>query len=260
MGHKFSAVHGVKSEDFYQPNNAINEIWVGDLEVVSRLPFGDSDLGQAGWPPGDYPKIPWHQFIIPLKRRETVDTMPQPKYIFNQSQCDALQLELESMTTCAFHSRYQITSTSRYLAMYKDLSPGAAAVLGSLMMSGFFALCVLWPMLVWNHIDTSTLYMPKQVQDDQRDEFNRLAESWLRVWVRRIVTYFLIGVVLFILGMPAAMQGAIGYDGPKLVYWTALGLIIGAPILATGYIIASVVRVKRTLNRLRQSSSGTSQA
>lgn len=68
MGHKFSVVQGVKSENFYEPGNAINEIWVGGFEIISRLPFGDSDIGQAGWPPGNWPKIPWHQFIIPLKR------------------------------------------------------------------------------------------------------------------------------------------------------------------------------------------------
>ena len=68
MGHKFSVVKGVKSGNFYEQGIAINEIWLGDFELISRLPFGDSDIGQAGWPPGNWPKIPWHQFIIPLKR------------------------------------------------------------------------------------------------------------------------------------------------------------------------------------------------
>lgn len=68
MGQKVSVVHGVKSENFYQQGNAINEIWLGDVELISRLPFGDSELEQAGWPADDWPKIPWHQFIIPLKR------------------------------------------------------------------------------------------------------------------------------------------------------------------------------------------------
>lgn len=68
MGNKVSAIHGVKSADFYNQGNAINEIWIGDVELVSRLPFGDSDLGQAGWPKGSWPKIPWHQFIVPLRR------------------------------------------------------------------------------------------------------------------------------------------------------------------------------------------------
>ncbi|EPS27935.1 hypothetical protein PDE_02879 [Penicillium oxalicum 114-2] len=68
MGHKFSTVHGVKSNNFYESGNAINEIWLGNLEIISRLPFGDSDIRQAGWPQGTWPKIPWHQFIIPLKR------------------------------------------------------------------------------------------------------------------------------------------------------------------------------------------------
>lgn len=69
MGHKVSVVHGVKSEDYYKPGNAINEIWLGRVELISRLPFGDSDLGQAGWSSGSFPKIPWHNFIIPLKKR-----------------------------------------------------------------------------------------------------------------------------------------------------------------------------------------------
>lgn len=75
MGHKFSAVNGVKSDNFYNQGNAINEIWLGNVELISRLPFGDSDRGQAGWPPGSWPKIPWHQFVIPLKRdMELVNT------------------------------------------------------------------------------------------------------------------------------------------------------------------------------------------
>ncbi|KAJ5278860.1 hypothetical protein N7478_004232 [Penicillium angulare] len=80
MGHNVSAIAGVKSPNFYEQGNAINEIWVDDVELISRLPFGDSDLGQAGWPKGSWPKIPWHQFIIPLKRDLTQfsnNTMPE---------------------------------------------------------------------------------------------------------------------------------------------------------------------------------------
>ncbi|KAF3892124.1 hypothetical protein GTR04_5132 [Trichophyton interdigitale] len=66
MGNKISAVSGVKSPKFYEPGNAVNEIWVGNLEIISRLPFGDSDMAQAGWPKNDYPKFPWRPFVIPL--------------------------------------------------------------------------------------------------------------------------------------------------------------------------------------------------
>ncbi|KAF9885766.1 hypothetical protein FE257_012348 [Aspergillus nanangensis] len=68
MGHKVSAVTGVKSDNYYDPGNAINEVWVGDVEVISRMPFGDSDIGQAGWTEDGVPKIPWKNFIIPMKR------------------------------------------------------------------------------------------------------------------------------------------------------------------------------------------------
>ncbi|RAL00410.1 uncharacterized protein BO80DRAFT_97045 [Aspergillus ibericus CBS 121593] len=68
MGQKLSAIHGVKSEDYHKPGNAINEVWLGNVELISRLPFADSDMAQAAWPKGQFPKIPWHNFIIPWKR------------------------------------------------------------------------------------------------------------------------------------------------------------------------------------------------
>ncbi|KAL5359645.1 hypothetical protein BJX96DRAFT_60415 [Aspergillus floccosus] len=68
MGHKVSSVAGVRSDRYYESGNAINEIWVGDVEVISRLPFGDSEMGQAAWPKGGWPKIPWRNFVIPMRR------------------------------------------------------------------------------------------------------------------------------------------------------------------------------------------------
>lgn len=68
MGHKVSSIAGVRSDRYYEPGNAINEVWVGDVEVISRLPFGDSEMGQAAWPEGGWPKIPWRNFVIPMKR------------------------------------------------------------------------------------------------------------------------------------------------------------------------------------------------
>lgn len=83
MGHKFSAVNGVKSENYTQPGNAINQIWAGDTEIISRLPFGDSDMEQAGWSEKGAPKIPWHNFIIPLKRGATSPVNSNPAFNFS---------------------------------------------------------------------------------------------------------------------------------------------------------------------------------
>lgn len=71
MGNRISAAHGVRSPNLFSPGNAVNEIWFDNVEVISRLPFGDSDMGQAAWPKNDYPKIPWHPFIIPLRAAAT---------------------------------------------------------------------------------------------------------------------------------------------------------------------------------------------
>ncbi|KAL4918280.1 hypothetical protein BDW62DRAFT_66771 [Aspergillus aurantiobrunneus] len=81
MGQKLSVVKGVKSENFTQPGNAVNEIWVGDTEIISRLPFGDNDMEQASWPKKGMPKIPWHNFIIPMKRG--LETSSQDGGLFN---------------------------------------------------------------------------------------------------------------------------------------------------------------------------------
>ncbi|EFQ99960.1 hypothetical protein MGYG_02968 [Nannizzia gypsea CBS 118893] len=78
MGNKISAVSGVKSPNFYEPGNAVNEIWVGNLEIISRLPFGDSDMAQAGWPKNDYPKFPWRPFVIPLFAMFTKGAAAEP--------------------------------------------------------------------------------------------------------------------------------------------------------------------------------------
>ncbi|KZZ97878.1 hypothetical protein AAP_00139 [Ascosphaera apis ARSEF 7405] len=67
MGNKVSSLTGVRSSHFYEPGNAVNEIWLGDFELISHLPFGAPDIDQTGFQKGThYPMIPWKPFIIPL--------------------------------------------------------------------------------------------------------------------------------------------------------------------------------------------------
>ncbi|PWY95560.1 hypothetical protein BO94DRAFT_129988 [Aspergillus sclerotioniger CBS 115572] len=100
MGQKLSAIHGVKSEDYDKPGNAINEVWLGNVEVISRLPFADSDMAQAAWPKGQFPKIPWHNFIIPWKRsasaveRAVESSAIAARQAFNDSKKDNMRDEL----------------------------------------------------------------------------------------------------------------------------------------------------------------------
>ena len=114
MGHKVSVVRGVKSDHFYNQQNGINEIWVGDVEVISRLPFGDSDQEQSSWPPGGVPKIPWHHFIIPLHKRDDLGNM-------------ASQNTSGEYSTCACD---QSLPTTGYPGMYSGLHPYLAELLG----------------------------------------------------------------------------------------------------------------------------------
>lgn len=66
MGNKVSSISGVRSNQLYKPGNGVNQIWVGDFEIVSRLPFGASDMSQASLSGKKYPSIPWRPFLIPL--------------------------------------------------------------------------------------------------------------------------------------------------------------------------------------------------
>ncbi|KAI5307000.1 hypothetical protein KEM56_005750 [Ascosphaera pollenicola] len=67
MGNKVSSLTGVRSSHFYEPGNAVNEIWLGNFELISHLPFGAPDIDQTGFQKGThYPMIPWKPFIIPL--------------------------------------------------------------------------------------------------------------------------------------------------------------------------------------------------
>ncbi|KAI5288927.1 hypothetical protein KEM54_004666 [Ascosphaera aggregata] len=67
MGNKVSSLTGVRSSHFYEPGNAVNEIWLGDFELISHLPFGAPDIDQTGFQKDThYPMIPWKPFLIPL--------------------------------------------------------------------------------------------------------------------------------------------------------------------------------------------------
>ncbi|KAI5279610.1 hypothetical protein KEM52_004335, partial [Ascosphaera acerosa] len=67
MGNKVSSTAGVRSPHFFEPGNAVNEIWLGDFELISHLPFGAPDIEQTGFQKGThYPMIPWKPFLIPL--------------------------------------------------------------------------------------------------------------------------------------------------------------------------------------------------
>ncbi|KAJ5929055.1 hypothetical protein N7454_006903 [Penicillium verhagenii] len=146
MGNNVSSVTGVKSPNFYEQGNGINEIWVKDLEVVSRLPFGDSDLGQAGWPVGGWPKIPWHQFIIPLKRDLTGDIQNDYNLAMNYATLDYISDD----NTC--HCLPKLTEVG-YMGIYHNWDIIPAAVLSFLLMfAGLSTLYLLQNSIRWNTV------------------------------------------------------------------------------------------------------------
>jgi hypothetical protein len=239
MGHKFSAVHGVKSDNFYQQGNAINEIWIDDVELISRLPFGDSDLEQAGWPPGSWPKIPWHQFVIPLKRN--LDTAIKAPMSVNSTTCNCPALPAE----------YHLPDTGP-LSIANALSPGWAFLLGCTCILVGLLMCIRGlidlhkaraTLRVWERVRVRVFpfeYIPDRVKRYfwVTLGFDGFAVSW--------------GILLVCVGVPFTIRGIQGVSANSLFLpsvFFAVGFITGLSILSVIYL---VICLRWALKAIRQ--------
>jgi hypothetical protein len=196
MGHKVSVVHGVKSDHFYDQGNAINEIWVGDVEIVSRLPFGDSDQEQAGWPAGGVPKIPWHHFIIPLHKRDEMGN-PNSSGIFSISGLQNGPCEPR-------------LPTNGYLGMYHGVDEQAAYCVG-LTLFILSAIFMVKYNIVRNKarkIQEVSFWTSKIVSEASEPgvdeaEIKRRAVYTFRMSFLRSSVFLIFAILLVILGVPA---------------------------------------------------------
>lgn len=228
MGHNISSINGVKSDNFYEQGNGINEIWVDDLEIISRLPFGDSDLGQAGWPKGNWPKIPWHQFIIPLKRDLGL--------ISNISSTNNTPTMTETLTCCPCLKSYPEVG---YFGMYKNWNPHIAGYFGTgITYIGIYMLVYLVFVLQWEQVVMELHgFMPDNpgVSEAVERPPNR-AESWLVVkpWLWRHcfknLLIFVPAILLVMCGIPGAIQTAKSLSGPEVFVetwkWIAIWIAV----------------------------------
>jgi hypothetical protein len=215
MGAKISAVHGVKSDHFYDQGNAINEIWVDGVEIISRLPFGDSDQEQAGWPKGEWPKIPWHQFIIPMRKRQDC----------SMCECGSV-LGLSGPPAVA-----PWLLTHGYLGMYTGLDWTTAYALGCLFLTAGFGFYLGFIAKVVNAFDSVQAYhaMPTWQQD----------LPFINTTYRRIFTQLLKCAILsllfsaffFALGLPAAVASMQRFNAGIFILEHMGGFCIGLLIV-----------------------------
>jgi hypothetical protein len=219
MGHNISSINGVKSDNFYEHGNGINEIWVDDLEVISRLPFGDSDLGQAGWPAGNWPKIPWHQFIIPLKRDLNFTSNIKRVNVSNNN-----LTMTETIACCPCLKTYPEIG---YFGIYKNWNPSAAANFGNASMAlGFIMLGSLLFLLQWNAIilDLHGFMPDNAAVNTAASEPPIRARSWhsLKPWLWRrcLCRLFILvlGTVLVLCGLPGSMLAVKDQSGPEVLF------------------------------------------
>ena len=216
MGNKVSAVHGVKSDHFYDQGNAVNEIWVGDVEVISRLPFGDSDLEQAGWPPGDFPKIPWHHFIIPMQKRDEASNM-------------TTNVARDETCTCQVW-----LPKNEFLTMYMSMSSCAAYAIGAaflLLAVGtylYFISCVIAAFFDWRHRrEASRLYADPPA-------IRRMAKQKL---VRSLGQAFIVAalsIICLVMGLPAVAAGIRTMNAATFVLINGIAVGIVATIGVVG--------------------------
>jgi hypothetical protein len=212
MGNKVSAVHGVKSDHFYDQGNAVNEIWVGDVEVVSRLPFGDSDLEQAGWPPGGFPKIPWHHFIIPMHKRDEASNMTASVPSWADATCPDPLPE---------HG---------YLGMYTGISSSAAYFIGTsflvlaLLMYRCFLNMVSNAFLAWQYLRGASHLYPDPAA------IRRTAKHNLWTDLGKAFTVVALSILCLVLGAPALAAAARTMNAASFVLSNAFGGGLGALI------------------------------
>ncbi|KAJ5374091.1 hypothetical protein N7517_006097 [Penicillium concentricum] len=206
MGNKVSAVNGVKSEHFYDQGNAVNEIWVGDVEVISRLPFGDSDLEQAGWPAGDFPKIPWHHFIIPLHKRDEASNMTA---------------ELPKNGTCGVCQDW--LPKHGYLGIYTSISSTTAYFIGALFiflaggMYISFMSRLIGTFLNWQWLREESHLYPDPAA------IRRMAKHNLWIGLVESFMVFALSVLCMVLGVPALAAGTRTIDATTFILLNGLG-------------------------------------
>lgn len=221
MGNNISAVHGVKSDHFYDQGNAVNEIWVGDVEVISRLPFGDSDLEQAGWPKGDFPKIPWHHFIIPMQKRDEASntTTNPPSLAMDGTHC-----------TCR-----DWLPEYGYLGMYTRISPDVASWIGGMFLLAAGCLWIYYTSRLcrafrtWQCVREASLLLPDPVA--ARRAAN--VDLWIRLGKAYVM--FVLSILCLVLGLPAIAASAKKLDAASFVlyngFWGGIGAIISGLII-----------------------------
>ncbi|KAJ5121932.1 hypothetical protein N7448_003065 [Penicillium atrosanguineum] len=236
MGHKFSVVGGVKSENFYQQGNAINEIWLGDVEIISRLPFGDSDLEQSGWPAGGWPKIPWHQFIIPLKR--DLHTITNSTMSRNTSlDCyAALQAEHDLPIACLFSS-WSESLVVFFGALFTCLGFMMAFVAAKQMAEASKALSR------WSRI---------RVQVIPREYLPSIVKRLVRVYAGLGALFTVVGFVAIFMGIPMLRHGLRGLSANRLIAWISVSLIVIIGFEFIWKLITLLANLRRTLMALRR--------
>lgn len=240
MGNKVSVVHGVKSADFYHQGNAINEIWIGDVELVSRLPFGDSDFGQAGWPKGTWPKIPWHQFIIPLKR--SLDAGNRTIMASNETVCK-----------CPGTIRFDWPDTGFY-SIYKGIPQEVAYVLGATTV-GIGVGLMLYPFIHRNLlIREFSLYQRFRLHPPPASSASLVNRAYW-YWTFFTLCSWIIGLILFVLAFPLMLWSVQQFSLPRFIAWTTLDVVIISSLTVLYQLVRLFISRRRALAKQQQTTS-----
>lgn len=244
MGNKISAVHGVKSDHFYEQGNAINEIWVGDIEVISRLPFGDSDLEQAGWPRGGFPKIPWHQFLIPMHKRDGYTNKSAGSLPWNVTETH------RSNGLCR-----DWLPRHGYLGMYTKVSPDPAYFIGTVFFLLAASLYIVYTYTSTRAIDNWVIM--RSLSGFLSNAADMRRKAWRDLWMNlgRAFSALVLCVLCLVLGLPALAAGARGMDAATFILLN--GLIVTVGVIVSGFLVQPLAML--WLTRPRSANTNTAE-
>ncbi|KAJ5121397.1 uncharacterized protein N7515_009358 [Penicillium bovifimosum] len=227
MGNKVSAVRGVKSDHFYDQGNAINEIWVGDVEIISRLPFGDSDLEQAGWPIGGFPKIPWRHFIIPMHKR---DEVANPNMTIEH---------IAMKTNDTLYTCRDTVPEHGYLGMFTGISPELAGNIGFVLLGAAIGLFMGYTSISRDAF--RNWWMLRKTAASQPDPVRFRRNISRHLWIGIGLGYIALSlsVVCLLLALPAIAACWRGVDASTLVF--LYGKVISSYVLVFAFVLQPLV-------------------
>ncbi|KAJ6144320.1 hypothetical protein N7470_008215 [Penicillium chermesinum] len=203
MGHNVSVINGVRSENFYEQRNGIHEIWTW----ANRAGLGSGR------------RIPWHQFIIPLKRDITSNITMNPN----------ITMDKDITTFCrdVIGMNPSEIPNTRYWHMFDGVSENSAQIIGFFLQLGILCL-ISWRITRWRG-QSFRCRFERQFQAEEHNNIShglpmpcriqswRQAKPWLVRHFLSELMHVIVFVLLSVFAMPLEARAWREYPAADLI-------------------------------------------